>query len=74
LRERESAMEHVLVDLARERQRGMLAQAEAQRHSRRARQHSRISRLAERADRQLASHWNQAARLRADLRELESTS
>ncbi|MGH3303285.1 MAG: hypothetical protein ACRDOK_16705 [Streptosporangiaceae bacterium] len=52
----------------------MLARAEAEREGRRAREHSRISRLAERADRQLASQWVQAARLRAHLTELESTS
>ncbi len=67
-------MEHVIGDLARDRQRGMLARAEAEREGRRAREHSRISRLAERADRQLASQWVQAARLRAHLTELESTS
>jgi hypothetical protein len=67
-------MEHVLVELARDRQRGILARAEAERDGRRARQYSRVSRLAERADRQLASRWAHAARLRADLRELESTS
>jgi hypothetical protein len=67
-------MEHVLGELARDRQRSMLAAAEAERDSRRARQHYRVSRLAERADRQLASYWDQAARLRAHLRELESTS
>jgi hypothetical protein len=67
-------MEHVLVELARERQRGIRERAEAQRDSRRAWQYSRVSRLAERADRQLASRWAQAARLRAHLRELESTS
>lgn len=74
MRERESAMEHVLGDLARDRQRAILAVAETERDIRRARQHSRLSRLAERADRQLASQWDQAARLRAHLRELESTS
>ncbi len=67
-------MEHVRAELARDRHRGILARAEAERDSRRARQYSRVWRLAERADRQLASHWSQAARLRAHLRELESTS
>jgi glycine cleavage system regulatory protein len=67
-------MEHVLSELARDRQRTILAVAEAERDRRRARQHSRLSRLADRADRQLASRWDQAARLRAHLRELESTS
>jgi hypothetical protein len=67
-------MEHALADLARDRQRAILSRAEADRDSRRALQYSRVSRLAERADRQLASHWDQAARLRAHLRELESTS
>jgi hypothetical protein len=67
-------MEHVLVELARDRQRGILARAEAERDGRRARQYSRVCRLAERADRRLANHWNQAARLRAHLRELESIS
>ena len=67
-------MEHVLVELAKDRQRGILACAEAERDGRRARQYNRVSRQAERADRQLARHWAQAARLRADLRELESTS
>jgi hypothetical protein len=67
-------MEHVLSDLARDRQRGILAAAEAERDGRRASQHSRVSRLAERAERRLASHWDHAARLRAHLTELESTS
>ena len=67
-------MEHVLGELARERQRTILAVAEAGRDCRRARQHNRLSRLAARADRQLASQWDQAARLRAHLTELESTS
>jgi hypothetical protein len=67
-------MEHVLVELARDRQRGIIVRAEAEREGRRARQYSRVSRLADRADRQLASRWAQAARLRAHLRELESTS
>jgi hypothetical protein len=67
-------MEHVLVELARDRQRGILARAESERDGRRAWQYSRVSRLAERADRQLASRWAQAARLQAHLRELESTS
>ncbi len=67
-------MEHVLGALARDRQRGMLVQAEAERDGRRARQYSRVCRLAERAERQFASRWDQAARLRAYLSELESTS
>jgi hypothetical protein len=67
-------MEHVLRDLAADRQRQLLALAVADRDGRRARQHSRIARQAERADRRLASHWDQAARLRAHLTELESTS
>jgi len=67
-------MRHVLGDLARDRQQCMLATAEAKRDGHRARQHNRLSRQAERADRRLASHWNHAARLRASLRELESTS
>jgi glycine cleavage system regulatory protein len=67
-------MEHVLGALARDRQRRLLTQAEAARDGRRAWKHSRVTRLAERADRQLASQWAQAARLRAHLRELESTS
>jgi len=66
-------MEHVLGDLARDRQQYLLATAEAERDGHRAQQHNRLSRQAERADRRLASHWNHAARLRAHLRELEST-
>ncbi len=67
-------MEHVLANLAADRQRQLLAVAEAERDGHRARRHSRVTRQAERADRRLASHWDQAARLRAHLRELESTS
>ena len=65
-------MEHVLADLAMDRQRAMLASAESDRESRRAWMHNRISRQAERAERQLASRWDQAVRLRADLSKLES--
>jgi hypothetical protein len=67
-------MEHALGELAKDRQRHLLAVAEAEREGHRARQHSRISRQADRADRRLASHWDQAVRLRAHLTELESTS
>jgi hypothetical protein len=67
-------MEHVLGALARDRQRAILELAEAERDGRRASQYSRVSRLADRADRRLASHWDYAARLRAHLSELESTS
>jgi len=67
-------MEHVIAELARDRQRSILAVAEAERDRRRAWQHNRISRMAARADRQLASRWDHAARLRAHLTELESTS
>lgn len=65
-------MEHVLRDLARARQRDMLACAESDRDGRKAWRHNRISRQAERAERQLASQWDQAVRLRADLSRLES--
>ncbi len=68
-------MEHGLLgNLARDRQAHLLALAEAERDGYRARRHSRIARRAERADRRLASHWDQAARLQAHLRDLESTS
>jgi hypothetical protein len=65
-------MEHVLTELARDRQRSLLAAAAGGRNAYRARQHSRRSRLAERAQRRQLRY--EAARLRAELREFETTS
>ncbi|HYK66338.1 MAG TPA: hypothetical protein VEV45_00235 [Streptosporangiaceae bacterium] len=65
-------MVHILPEQqARERQRDMLATAEAQRAGARARQHRRTVRRAERAEQRLINQWDQAIRLKARVRELE---
>jgi len=65
-------MTHVRPELARERQQSLLALAEAQRDGQRAWMHERIARRARRAERVKARQGNLAARLRADLEQLES--
>lgn len=65
-------MQHVLPDLAHERIQTMLATAAEERDARRAREHRRVVRRAERAERRVVSKWDEARRLRAHLRELES--
>lgn len=66
-------MVHILPgDVAREQQRSMLAVAGAQRAGARARQHRRTVRRAERAERRLVTQWDQALKLQARVRELES--
>jgi hypothetical protein len=60
------------VELARERQRGLLADAAAQREAQRAELYSRISRQAERAERRQLSQRDQAIRLRGRLEKLVS--
>jgi hypothetical protein len=65
-------MAHVQVELARDRQQGLLAVAAAQRDGQRAWMHDRIARRAERAERRQARRANQAAQLRATLDQLES--
>jgi len=49
----------------------MLAAAEAQRNGALARKHRRTVRRAERAERRLASQWDQVVKLKARVRELE---
>lgn len=63
-------MSHVLPELARERQRAMLADAEALRDGRRAAMRGKATRRLERIERSRARRGHQAARLRAEL-ELE---
>ena len=65
-------MAHVQAELARERQRSLLAAAAAQREGRRAWTHDRLTRRAERAERRQTRQASQAARLRAVLEQLES--
>jgi len=74
-------MTHVEQELARERQRTLLAVAAAQRDGQRAWLHGRISRRAERAERrqhdladQAFRMADEAERLRARLAEIESGS
>jgi hypothetical protein len=69
-------MSHIYpeLELARERQRSLLALAAAQRDARRAQLHTRMLRQAERAERRQLSQRDQAIRLRARLDELESVS
>jgi len=63
-------MTHVLPDLAKERQRHMLAEAAAIRHGRRLAMRDRVTRRLQRAERLEARHEDQAARLRAELERL----
>jgi hypothetical protein len=65
-------MTHVLPDLAKERQRTMLADAAALRDGRRAAMHGRVARRLERVERLRTRRKDQAARLRAELERLES--
>jgi hypothetical protein len=65
-------MAHVVPDLARERQRTMLADAAAWRDGQRALMHDRIARRAQRVERLQVRRRDQAARLRALLEQLES--
>jgi hypothetical protein len=67
-----SAMAPLQLELAREHQRSLLANADADREANRARLHRRITRRAERAERRQLSHRDQAIRLRAQLTELQS--
>jgi hypothetical protein len=66
-------MTHVLPDLAKERQRDMLANAVALREGRRAAMHGRVSRRLLRLQRLQTRHGDQVAMLRAELERLEST-
>lgn len=65
-------MTHVLPDLAKERQRDMLADAVAVREGRRAAMHGRVSRRLQRLERRQTRQGDQAALLRAELERLES--
>lgn len=67
-------MAHVQTELARDRQRHLLAMATAQRDVQRALAHNRLTRRAKRAERLQRTHGDQAARLWAELDELESGS
>jgi len=67
-----SAMAPLQLELAQEHQRGLLAMAAAERDANRARLRRRIAGRAERAERRQLSHRDQAIRLRARLKELES--
>jgi hypothetical protein len=73
IREEDSAMAHVQTELARDRQRSLLAAAEAQRDGQRAWMHDRMARRAQRAERRQTRQADQAARWRAALEQLEST-
>jgi hypothetical protein len=64
-------MTHEL-ELARERQRLILANAAQRREGRRALAHGRLIRQAERAERRLLVHADESGRLRARIAELES--
>jgi hypothetical protein len=57
---------------ARQRQQNLIERATAERQAHRARQLSRATRRAERAERQLSRSWSEAARLRAQLTRLAS--
>ena len=63
-------MTHVLPDLAKERQRHMLAEAAAIRDGRRLAMRDRVTRRLQRAERLETRHEDQAARLRAELERL----
>jgi hypothetical protein len=63
-------MTHVLPDLAKERQRHMLAEAAALREGRRVAMRSRVTRRLQRVERLQTRHEDQAARLRAELERL----
>jgi hypothetical protein len=65
---------HMQAELARERQRALLADAAAEREAQRAHLYSRISRQAERAERRQLSRRDQARRLRGRLEQLGSAS
>jgi hypothetical protein len=65
-------MTHVLPDLAKERQRDMLAHAVAVREGRRVAMHGRVSRRLQRIEKRQTRHGDQAALLRAELERLES--
>jgi len=65
-------MTHVLPDLAKERQRKMLADAAAVRDGRRAAMHGRVARRLERLERLQTRRDDEAVRLRAELARLES--
>jgi hypothetical protein len=67
-------MAHLQQELARDRQRGMLDAAAAQRDGSRATMYSRIARRAERAERHQLSHRSHATRLRAELEQIEAVS
>jgi len=60
-------MTHVLPDLARERQRSMLAEAAALRDGRRAAMHGRVTRRLQRVQRLQTRHSDEVTRLRAEL-------
>jgi hypothetical protein len=63
-------MTHVLPDLAKERQRHMLAEAAAMRDGRRLAMRDRVTRRLQRAERLQTRHEDHAARLRAELERL----
>ena len=65
-------MTHVLPDLAKERQRSMLADAAAVRDGRRAAMHGRVARRLQRHQKLQNRHEGQATLLRAELERLES--
>ena len=65
-------MAHVQLELARDRQRRMLAAAAQQREGYRALAHGRIVRQAERAERRTRTHAGEAERLRARIAEIEA--
>ena len=65
-------MAHVQAELARERQRTMLADAAAWRDGQRAWMHNRIARRAERVERLQMRRRDKVARLRAVLEQLDS--
>jgi hypothetical protein len=67
-------MAHMELELARDRQRKLLAEAELRRECRMALARDRIARQAARAERRTANHAGEAARLRARLADMEAGS
>jgi hypothetical protein len=65
-------MAHVHLDLVLDQQRDMRAAAAQQREIRRANEHVRLSRRAERAERRTVSHAYEAQRLQAMIAAIEA--
>jgi hypothetical protein len=63
---------HTIEELASERTRGFLEQAEQMRHTRRLRTLRRARRIETRAEHRMVQAWRRAATLRSGLESLES--